>query len=158
MSTTSPAAGRVLVVDDESSLRRLLRVYLVKAGFDVVEARDGQEALFEFERSQPDVAIVDVMLPELDGFEVVRRIRARSSTPVILLTAKSHETDRVTGLELGRDAGVDLTARGASITVRSDVSLIETIVDNLVSNALRYGGTRRDPRRASGERRPHRRS
>jgi two-component system, OmpR family, response regulator RegX3 len=93
----------VLVVDDEMALRRLLRAYLSKAGFDVVDARDGREAIFEFERSTPDVAIVDVMLPELDGFEVVRRLRARSSVPIILLTAKDQERDRVTGLELGAD-------------------------------------------------------
>ncbi len=98
-----PLLGRVLVVDDEMSLRRLLRAYLSKAGFDVVDARDGREAIFEFERSRPDIAIVDVMLPELDGYEVVRRLRARSSLPIILLTAKGQERDRVTGLEVGAD-------------------------------------------------------
>jgi DNA-binding response OmpR family regulator len=96
-------AGRVLVVDDEPALRRLLRAYLVRAGFEVVEARDGREALFELDRSAPDAAIVDVMLPQLDGFEVVRRLRARSAIPVLMLTAKDAETDRVTGLELGAD-------------------------------------------------------
>lgn len=103
MANPPTTTGRVLIVDDEVSLRRLLRAYLVKAGFEVVDARDGREAIFEFERSMPDAAIVDIMLPELDGFEVVRRIRARSSIPVILLTAKDEETDRVTGLELGAD-------------------------------------------------------
>ncbi len=103
MNPPPSGTARVLVVDDEMSLRALLRAYLVKAGYDVVDARDGREAIFEFERATPDVAIVDVMLPELDGFEVVRRLRARSSLPIILLTAKDQERDRVTGLELGAD-------------------------------------------------------
>lgn len=103
MSVRSAVVGRVLVADDEMSLRKLLRAYLVKSGFEVVEARDGREALIEAERCRPDVAIVDVMLPELDGFEVVRRLRAGSSIPILLLTARNHEIDRVTGLELGAD-------------------------------------------------------
>ena len=92
-----------LVADDEKALRRLLRLYLGKEGFTVVEAADGLEAIARIHAGGIDVALVDVMLPELDGFEVVRRIRRESSIPVILITARGEEVNRVTGLELGAD-------------------------------------------------------
>jgi DNA-binding response OmpR family regulator len=98
-----PSAGRILVVDDERSLRHLLRAYLTKEGFEVIEAATGEQALSVLRGGVVDLALVDVMLPELDGFEVVRRIRARSSVPIILVTARGEETNRVTGLELGAD-------------------------------------------------------
>ncbi len=96
-------AARVLVVDDELSLRRLLRLYLTKAGFTVVEASTGSEALALLRRGDVDLAIVDVMLPEVDGFEVVRQARRNSAIPIILLTARGEEANRVAGLELGAD-------------------------------------------------------
>jgi two-component system response regulator ResD len=97
------SAVRVLVVDDERSLRRLLRLYLEKEGYDVVEADDGLDALSLLRRGGIDVALVDVMLPELDGFEVVRRIRTESGMPIILITARGEEAQRIAGLELGAD-------------------------------------------------------
>jgi two-component system, OmpR family, response regulator ResD len=96
-------AARILVVDDELSLRRLLRLYLTKAGFAVVEAGTGSEALAVLRRGGVDLAIVDVMLPEVDGFEVVRQVRQDSAIPIILLTARGEEANRVAGLELGAD-------------------------------------------------------
>jgi DNA-binding response OmpR family regulator len=93
----------VLVADDEKALRRLLRLYLGKEGYTVVEAADGLEAIARIRAGGIDVALVDVMLPELDGFEVVRRIRRDSSIPVILITARGEEVNRVAGLELGAD-------------------------------------------------------
>ena len=98
----SPAA-RVLVVDDERSLRHLLRAYLTKEGFEVVEAATGGQALSVMRAGGVDLALVDVMLPEVDGFELVRRIRSRSSIPIVLVTARGEETSRVAGLELGAD-------------------------------------------------------
>jgi DNA-binding response OmpR family regulator len=98
---SSPA--RVLVVDDESGLRRLLRHYLSREGFTVVEAKNGLDALSLLRRGNIDLALVDVMLPELDGFELVRRIRREATLPIILLTARGEETSRVAGLELGAD-------------------------------------------------------
>jgi two-component system, OmpR family, response regulator ResD len=92
-----------MVVDDEKALRRLLRLYLTKEGFDVVEAEDGTTALALLRRGGIDLALVDVMLPGVDGFEVVRRIREQSSIPIMLLTARSEETNRIAGLELGAD-------------------------------------------------------
>jgi DNA-binding response OmpR family regulator len=97
------SAGRILVVDDESSIRRLMRLYLTKAGFAVEEASTGEQALAALRNGRIDLAIVDVMLPEIDGFEVVRRVRRSSSIPIILLTARGEEANRVAGLEIGAD-------------------------------------------------------
>jgi DNA-binding response OmpR family regulator len=97
------SGARVLVVDDEYPLRRLLRTYLEKEGFAVVEADNGLDAISLIRRDGADLALVDVMLPGLDGFEVVRRIRRESRIPIILLTARGEETSRVAGLELGAD-------------------------------------------------------
>jgi DNA-binding response OmpR family regulator len=100
----SPAAAdRILVVDDEPSLRHLLRAYLVKDGFEVVEAGTGEQAIAAVDRRDVDLALIDVMLPGTNGFDVVRRIRTRSTIPIILVTARGDETDRVVGLELGAD-------------------------------------------------------
>jgi len=99
----SSTGGRILVVDDERSLRHLLKAYLAKEGFEVIESATGEQALSLLMASSVDLALIDVMLPELDGFEVVRRIRARSSVPIILVTARGEETNRVAGLELGAD-------------------------------------------------------
>jgi two-component system response regulator ResD len=97
------SGARVLVVDDEYSLRRLLRTYLEQEGYAVIEAENGLDALALLRRGDIDVALVDVMLPGLDGFEVVRRIRQESIVPIILLTARGEETNRVVGLEVGAD-------------------------------------------------------
>ena len=97
------SAARVLVVDDEHALRRLLRLYLEKEGYEVVEADDGLDALSLLRLGGLDLALVDVMLPELDGFEVVRRIRAESGIPIIMITARGEEAQRIAGLELGAD-------------------------------------------------------
>ncbi len=94
---------RVLVVDDEPMVREVLARYLEKEGFDVSTAEDGEQALTAFRTEPPDLVLLDLMLPKVDGLEVFRRMRAGSATPVIMLTAKGEETDRVVGLELGAD-------------------------------------------------------
>src|SRR6266511_2946272 len=114
MSVPRASKSRILVVDDEPALRRLLRAYLDKEGFEVLEAAGGQQALALFRSGDVDLAVIDVMLPELDGFEVVRRIRTRSSAPIILLTARGEETNRVAGLELG-GVEVDRTSRRCTV-------------------------------------------
>ncbi len=93
----------VLVVDDEQPLRHLVRMYLEKERWRVVEAGTGPEALATFDREPVDLALIDVMLPELDGLEIVRRIRRTSHIPIILLTARGEEASRVAGLEVGAD-------------------------------------------------------
>jgi len=94
---------RILVVDDEATVVRLVRGYLEQAGFRVATAFDGPGALAQFDAWQPDLVILDLMLPGLDGLEVARRIRKRSDVPIIMLTARGAEADRVAGLELGAD-------------------------------------------------------
>ncbi len=94
---------RVLVVDDEPQIVELLRTYLRREGFDVQEAADGEAALAAAHRLRPDLIILDLMLPRLDGREVCRRIREASPTPIIMLTARDEETDKLVGLELGAD-------------------------------------------------------
>ena len=94
----------VLLVDDEETIQKLLTFPLERAGYRVVQARDGQEALDRFESEDVDLVVLDLMLPELDGLEVCRRMRtAASAVPIIMLTARGDEVDKVLGLELGAD-------------------------------------------------------
>lgn len=93
----------MLVVDDDASLREVVRYALARAGFEVSEAADGVEALRQVERLEPEVVVLDVLMPELDGLEVCRRIRAHSRVPILFLSSRGEEIDRVLGLELGGD-------------------------------------------------------
>jgi DNA-binding response OmpR family regulator len=95
--------GTVLVVEDEPSIMQLVRIYLEQAGFRVLMARDGQTGLEMHAREQPALVVLDVMLPVLDGWEVCKRIRQRAATPILMLTARRTEDDRVQGLDLGAD-------------------------------------------------------
>jgi DNA-binding response OmpR family regulator len=94
---------RILLVDDEQAILTLLSYPLRKEGYEVVRAANGQEALARFSESAFDLVVLDVMMPKLDGLEVCRRLRAKSSVPIIMLTAKAEEIDKVLGLELGAD-------------------------------------------------------
>jgi DNA-binding response OmpR family regulator len=95
--------SRVLVVDDEPMVREVLARYLSKEGFDVDIAADGEAALTAFERARPDLVLLDLMLPAVDGFDVFRRMQASGRPPVIMLTARGDEVDRILGLEMGAD-------------------------------------------------------
>ena len=99
----SPQPARILLVDDEQSVQKLLAYPLRKEGYEVVPAMDGEEALERCRGQNFDLIVLDVMLPKLDGFDVCRQIRAQSSVPIIMLTAKAEEFDKVLGLELGAD-------------------------------------------------------
>jgi DNA-binding response OmpR family regulator len=101
--TTGGKTTRILLVDDEQPVQKLLTYPLEKEGYEVVQAVDGQDALSHFEREQFDLVVLDIMLPRMDGLEVCRRMRARSSVPIIMLTAKAEEIDKVIGLEVGAD-------------------------------------------------------
>jgi DNA-binding response OmpR family regulator len=96
-------ASTILLVDDEESIQTLLTYPLERDGYRVVQARDGEEALVKFEQESPQLVVLDVMLPGLDGLEVCKRLRARSTVPIIMLTARGEELDKVLGLELGAD-------------------------------------------------------
>ena len=97
------ANEKILVVDDDQNICELLRLYLVKEGYAVTLAYDGNAAMTEFERLHPDLILLDVMMPGMDGWEVCRKIRANHKTPIIMLTAKGETYDKVLGLELGAD-------------------------------------------------------
>src|SRR5215208_5173866 len=93
----------ILLVDDEDSVQKLLAYPLERDGFRVVQARDGAEALDRFSAEDVDLVVLDLMLPKVDGLEVCRRLRAQSAVPIIMLTARGDELDKVMGLELGAD-------------------------------------------------------
>ncbi|MYF35302.1 MAG: response regulator, partial [Synechococcus sp. SB0678_bin_12] len=99
----STPCKRLLVVDDEPAVRRILETRLRMAGYAVILAADGEEALSRFYREQPDLVVLDVMLPKLDGFGVCRQIRAESTVPVIIVSALDSSSEKVAGLELGAD-------------------------------------------------------
>ncbi|MBQ1951006.1 MAG: response regulator transcription factor [Clostridia bacterium] len=96
-------ALKIMVVDDDSNICELLRLYLEKEGFETVIASDGEQALAAFDREKPDLILLDVMMPKLDGWQVCREIRKKSQCPIIMITAKGEVFDRVLGLELGAD-------------------------------------------------------
>ena len=95
--------AKVLVVDDEPNIREVVGLYLRRDGHDVVSATDGEEALAVFRESQPDLVVLDLMLPKIGGLEVCRRMRAERRVPLIMLTARGEEEERVVGLSLGAD-------------------------------------------------------
>lgn len=97
------AGESILVVEDEANIAKLLTMYLEKDGYRVSVARDGLQGLERFEREHPDLVILDLLLPKMDGLEVCRRIRRQSFVPLLMLTAKKDETDKIVGLELGAD-------------------------------------------------------
>ncbi len=97
------AKEKVLIADDDQNICELLRLYLAKEGYDTVLAYDGEAAVAAFEREKPDLVLLDIMMPKMDGWEVCRRVRAAGATPVIMLTAKGETFDKVLGLELGAD-------------------------------------------------------
>jgi two-component system alkaline phosphatase synthesis response regulator PhoP len=121
---------RVLVVEDEVNIARLVRDYLHQAGFDVLQASDGPTALHLARAEKPDMIVLDLGLPGMDGYDVTRELRARSSVPIIMLTARSEESDRIVGLELGADDYIvkpfsprELVARIRAVLRRADATL-----------------------------------
>ncbi|MDK2896060.1 MAG: two-component system, OmpR family, response regulator ResD [Candidatus Atribacteria bacterium] len=123
----------ILIIEDEESVRELLRIYLEKEGFAVEMAADGEEGLAKIRRTSPDLIILDIMLPQKDGFEVCREVRQKSATPIIMLTARGEELDRVLGLELGADDYIpkpfsprEVVARVKAVLRRTSFSPPET--------------------------------
>jgi two-component system, OmpR family, alkaline phosphatase synthesis response regulator PhoP len=120
---------RVLVVEDESKIARLVRDYLEHAGFEVAVAGDGEVALAETRRARPDLVVLDLGLPGRDGLDVARSLRRTSNVPIVMLTARGEETDRVVGLELGADDYVvkpfsprELVARVRAVLRRAEAA------------------------------------
>ena len=134
---------KILLVDDDPRLRELVGLALERAGFAVITAADGQLALTHAAREAPDLIVLDVGLPELDGFEVCRRIRARSDVPILFLTARDDEIDRVLGLELGADDYVTKPFSPRELVARVRAILKRT--NGGTRGMLRFGAITLDP-------------
>ncbi len=128
--------GHILVVDDERSIRRLLHMYLTDAGYTVAEAADGREALAQIRQGGIDLVLLDLMLPEIDGFEVTRRLRDIVNVPVIMITARSEEAHRVTGLELGADDYVTKPFSPLEVVARVRAVLRRTAGDGVTTRPI----------------------
>ena len=142
-------AEKILVVDDDVNICELLRLYLEKDGYSVIIVNDGMEAISAFQDSKPDLVLLDIMLPKLDGWQVCREIRKTSDTPIIMLTAEGETFDKVLGLELGADDYVvkpfdakEVVARVKAVLRRTGGNPTETVkevrYDKLVINLTNY--------------------
>lgn len=141
---------KILIVDDDTNICELLRLYLEKDGFETVVANDGEQAILIAERSKPDLILLDIMLPKLDGWQVCREIRKSSDTPIIMLTAKGETFDKILGLELGADDYVskpfdakEVIARIKAVLRRSSDkdktdAVKEVVYDKLTINLTNY--------------------
>lgn len=149
------ATEKILVVDDDLNICELLRLYLEKEGYSVVIANTGMQAVKAFGEYQPDLMLLDIMLPELDGWQVCREIRKYSDKPIIMISAKGETFDKVLGLELGADdyitkpfeakevlarikAVLRRSAPAAAVTVEADENIKQVVYDKLVVNLTNY--------------------
>jgi DNA-binding response OmpR family regulator len=137
----------VLVVDDERNIVELVRLYLEKEGFAVVTAADGEQALVQYERTDPDLVVLDLMLPKLDGFEVCRELRRRGDVPILMLTARSEDVDAIVGLELGADDYVTKPFNPRALVARVKAILRRTDATAKGGRPIQVGDLRIDPRR-----------
>jgi two-component system response regulator ResD len=144
---------QVLVVDDEPTIREIVVRYLERDGFATLEAADGDRARELVERESPDLVVLDLMLPGTDGLELCRWIRSRSSLPVIMLTARGEESDRIVGLELGADDYVtkpfsprELAARVRTVLRRAELELVTD--ERLTFDGLAIDSSSREVTRA----------
>ena len=137
----------ILVVDDERNIVELVRLYLEKEGFTVITAFDGEQALVQFDRNDPDLVVLDVMLPRMDGFEVCRQLRRRGDVPILMLTARSEDVDAIVGLELGADDYVTKPFNPRALVARVKAILRRTDVTARGGRPIVVGSLRIDPRR-----------
>jgi DNA-binding response OmpR family regulator len=148
---TAEGSARILLVDDEQAIQTLLAYPLRKDGYDVVAAHDGREALDRFAEQRFDLVVLDLMLPKIDGVEVCRRLRSRSQVPIIMLTAKDDEIDKVVGLEMGADDYItkpfsvrEFRSRVRAALRRAEISASHPIADEpIVAGDLRIDFERR---------------
>ena len=142
--------GKILIVDDDKNICELLRLYLEKEGYALAIANDGEEALVKFSAENPDLVLLDIMMPKLDGWQVCREIRKKSNCPIIMITAKGETFDKVLGLELGSDDYVvkpfdakEVVARIKAVMRRTgknanESDAKEVVYDKLVVNMTKY--------------------
>jgi len=146
---------RILIVDDDLHIREVIRVALKKAGMTVFEARDGKEALTRFAADRPDLIILDIGMPEFDGLDVCREIRKSSDVPILFLSARDDEIDRVLGLEIGGDDYVTKPFSPRELVARVNVILRRTAAreppPDSAGKVLSQGGLRLDAARHAAE-------
>ena len=142
--------GKILVADDDQNISDLLRMYLEKEGFSVCLATDGEQALAKFQSENPDLVLLDIMMPKLDGWQTCREIRKKSEVPIIMVTAKGETFDKVLGLELGADDYVvkpfeakEVVARIKAVLRRTGKAQVkadtkEVSYENLIVNMTKY--------------------
>ena len=132
-------AKKILVVDDEKNIVDIVAFNLHKEGHEVIVARDGEKCLEAFEKESPDLVILDIMMPKMDGFEACRKIREKSQVPIIMLTARAEEVDKVLGLELGADDYVVKPFGVRELLARVKANLRRKQSPGGASNVLRFG-------------------
>lgn len=132
--------GRILFCDDDKNICELARLYLEKEGYEVILAKDGKQAVLLFNEKNPDLIILDIMMPEMDGYETCKEIRKTSQIPIIFLTAKSDTFDKVLGLELGADDYMvkpfdikELFARIKAVLRRSEINVEKSPSKSIIS-------------------------
>lgn len=132
---------KILIVDDEKNILDIIRFNLKKEGFDCIEAYDGEQAVEEALSKRPDLILLDIMLPKLDGFAVCKKLRQTLSTPIIMLTAKEEEVDKVLGLELGADDYITKPFSPRELIARIKANLRRIVEDSAkeTGNILKFG-------------------
>ena len=145
---------KILVADDEASIRRILEARLSMIGYDIVTATDGEEAIAAFNKHNPDLIVLDVMMPKIDGYGVTREIRRTSDVPIIILTALGDVSERITGLELGADDYVikpfspkELEARVKAVLRRTNTKEVAAPTSKIAKNVITTGNIRIDTAR-----------
>ncbi len=132
-------SNKILVVDDQSSVRQLLDEYLTEQGYQVITATDGQNAIYTARHSQPDLILLDIMMPKMDGYQFLRQYRQEQQTPVIIITAREEETDAVLGLDLGADDYIVKPFRMRELEARIRAVLRRNEEDHESFKLLRVG-------------------
>ena len=151
---SSDSKQRILVADDEASIRRILETRLKMQGYEVVTAEDGEEAVEVYNKTNPDLVILDVMMPKMDGYGVTREIRRTSDVPIIILTALGDVSERITGLELGADDYVikpfspkELEARVKAVLRRTNAKESSAPAGKATKNVITTGSIKIDTAR-----------
>ena len=154
LNELSDSKQRILVADDEASIRRILETRLKMVGYDVVTAQDGEEAVEIYNKANPDLVVLDVMMPKMDGYGVTREIRRTSDVPIIILTALGDVSERITGLELGADDYVvkpfspkELEARVKAVLRRTNAKDVTATTGKGVKNIITTGSIKIDTAR-----------
>ena len=140
-------SNTILIADDEDSIVQLAKLYLSKEGYRILTARDGQEALEAARRHKPDLLVLDLMMPRVDGWEVARRLRKYSAIPIIMLTARDDDVDKIVGLELGADDYVTKPFNPRELVARVKAVLRRAQAPLATDAALAVAGLQVDPAR-----------